>query len=159
MPTPPTRKKIRLPDSAYQQGHAFSVTVTTHERFPWFSRHRELPLEFIQILQTLATERQSELFAWCLMPDHLHLLLRDKSLVHFVRLLKGRLVPEARRRERGRPLWQPSFYDHALRQEEAIEGVARYIWENPVRSGLTERAGDYPWSGSLVWPDWRERCY
>ncbi len=93
------------------------------------------------------------------MPNHLHLLLRDESLVGFVRLLKGRLVPEARLRERGRPLWQPSFYDHALRQEEAIEGVARYIWENPVRTVLTERAGDYPWSGSLVRPDWRERCY
>jgi hypothetical protein len=90
------------------------------------------------------------------MPDHLHFLLQDKDVVGFVRVFKGRLTPEARRLERGRVLWQRSFYDHALREAESLGDVALYIWENPVRTGIITCASAYPWSGSLVWPNWRE---
>lgn len=73
----------------------------------------------------------------------------------FCSLLKGKLTPLARRLEPDRALWQRSFYDHALRREETLSDVARYIWHNPVRAGLVMRARDYPWSGSLVWSDWK----
>jgi hypothetical protein len=53
-------------------------------------------------------------------------------------------------------LWQRSFYDRALRNEESLESVARYIFFNPVEAGLVEQWADYRWSGSVVWPDWRE---
>jgi len=96
--------------------------------------------------------------AWVVMPDHVHLLVQDPDLVEFVRLLKGRMTPPARRYEQGRRLWQRSFHDHGLRRDESLERVALYIFENPVRSGLVGNAEDYPWSGSNVWPDWRS-CY
>jgi REP element-mobilizing transposase RayT len=88
------------------------------------------------------------------MPDHIRLLLQDRDVVDFVRLLKGKLAPLARRLEPDRARWQRSFYDHALRREETLSDVARYIWHNLVRAGLVMRAREYPWSGSLVWPDW-----
>jgi REP element-mobilizing transposase RayT len=44
----------------------------------------------------------------------------------------------------GRPVWQNGFHDHALRQEEDLAEVARYIVANPLRAGLVERLGDYP---------------
>jgi hypothetical protein len=89
------------------------------------------------------------------MPDHIQLLLQDKDVVEFVHLLKGRLTPEARRLEPGRALWQRSFYDYALRREESLWDVALYLWQNLVRAGIVDCACDYPWSGSLVWPDWK----
>jgi REP element-mobilizing transposase RayT len=89
------------------------------------------------------------------MPDHVHLLLQDKDIIEFVRLFKGRLTPAARGLEPGRALWQRSFYDHALRWEESLSHVALYIWQNPVRAGIIDCAWNYPWSGSLVWPDWK----
>ena len=89
------------------------------------------------------------------MPDHIHLLLRDKDVVELVRLLTGRLTPDARRLEPGRVLWQRGFYDHALREVESLLDVAHYIWQNPVRAGITACASGYPWSGSLVWPNWK----
>jgi putative transposase len=70
------------------------------------------------------------------MPDHAHLLVQDRDVVEFVRLFKGKMVSKALTREPERPLWQRSFYDHALRKEEALEDVARYVGENPVRCGL-----------------------
>jgi REP element-mobilizing transposase RayT len=41
-------------------------------------------------------------------------------------------------------LWQPAFFDHALRKEENIQQVARYIVANPLRAGLVENIEDYP---------------
>ena len=111
---------------------------------------------FVAILKNLAQERDSTLFAWCIMPDHVHLLVQDRDLVEFVRLLKGRMTPQARKMETERKLWQRSFYDHALRKEESVYQVTMYIWENPVRAGLVEEPYEYRWSGSEVWPDLKE---
>jgi putative transposase len=151
----PTRKRIRLSNSAYRQGHAFSITIATDGRYPWFRLHRRLSTKLVELLLDCAKTRKTVLYAWCIMPDHIHMLLEDKDVVEFVRLLKGRLIPESRRLEPGRELWQRSFYDHALRDDESLRDVALYIWRNPVRAGIIESAGDYPWSGSLVWPDWK----
>ena len=78
------------------------------------------------------------------MPDHVHLLVaggRDAPLVRFVQHFKqatGHHHPG---------LWQRSYYDHILRHEETIEGVARYIWANPVRAEIVENVLAYPYSG------------
>ncbi|HAA02332.1 MAG TPA: transposase [Syntrophobacteraceae bacterium] len=151
----PTRKRIRLSNSAYGQGHAFSITIATDGRYPWFRLYKRLSAKLVELLLDLAKTRKTILYAWCIMPDHIHMLAQDKDVVELVRLLKGRLIPAARRLEPGRVLWQRSFYDHALREVESLPAVALYIWQNPVRAGIIDSACAYPWSGSLVWPDWK----
>jgi len=85
-----------------------------------------------------------------------HLLLQDSNVVDFVRLFKGRLTPKGNLAQPRKKMWQRSFHDHGLRKEEALEDVARYIWENPVRKGLVDDAPAYILSGSQVWPNWRD---
>ena len=41
--------------------------------------------------------------------------------------------------------WQSGFHDHALRTEEDVRNVARYVIANPQRAGLVEHVSDYPW--------------
>ena len=93
--------------------------------------------------------------AWVLMPDHLHVLLqlgqRD-SLANVV----GRLKASSARavnavlRQRG-AVWSRGFHDHAMRSDESMETIARYIIANPIRAGLVERAGDYPfWNTTFL---------
>ena len=41
-------------------------------------------------------------------------------------------------------VWQKGFHDRAIRNEENIRSVARYIVANPLRAGLVENIGDYP---------------
>jgi hypothetical protein len=78
------------------------------------------------------------------MPAHLHLLVtggHDASLVRFVQHFKqatGHCHPG---------LWQRSYYDHILRQEEDLGDVARYVWANPVQAGMVENVSAYPYSG------------
>lgn len=86
--------------------------------------------------------------AGVIMPDHVHWLvtLSDEAhLSHAIRLLKGRSA-RAINRYAGTegPLWQSAFYDHALRAEKDLQGVARYIVANPLRARLVAKLADYP---------------
>lgn len=149
------RRNIRLPRSVYQQGSCFFITIGTHERHTWFDGQPAFNQQVVGVLTQTAKERATELYSWCLMPDHVHLLIQDPDAVEFVRLFKGRSTPQARRIKPGRRLWQRSFFDHGLRREESVETVAKYIFENPARAGLVENPAEYLWAGSTVWPDWR----
>jgi len=150
------RKQIRLPLNVYERERVYYLTVCTHQRRPWFSGSNGLAQSFAKHLVALAREREAKLFAWCIMPDHGHLLVQDSDLIALVRLLKGKIAHEARPSTEGSRLWQRSFFDRALRSEQSVLDVARYVWTNPVRSGLVNHPGDYAWSGSLTWPAWRE---
>lgn len=151
----PVRKNIRLWPTVYRSGNAFSITISTHQRYPWFRLHPQLADAAVETLRSLGPHRASLLHAWCIMPDHVHLLLQDKDVVEFVRVFKGKMTAIALAREPGRRLWQRSFYDHVLRKEENLVALARYIWENPVRTGLVGDPRKHRWSGSEVWPEWR----
>ena len=85
--------------------------------------------------------------AYCLMPDHLHWLLelKQQPLALVVGQMKGRSSRAycARLASNGH-LWQRGYYDHAIRTDENLLNVARYIIANPLRAGLVSRIGDYP---------------
>jgi putative transposase len=83
------------------------------------------------------------------MPDHCHLLVsgHDGScLQDFVRHFK-QLSGYRHKREHGAQLWQISYHDHVLRNDEDLLAVARYIWDNPVRAGLVPDRTEYRFSG------------
>ena len=80
--------------------------------------------------------------AFVLMPDHLHWLVQLGDDAD-IRGVVGRVKSLIARRLDG-SVWQPGFYDRALRKDEDITTVARYIVANPVRAGLVRKLGDYP---------------
>jgi putative transposase len=148
-------KKIRLPLGVYKQDLIVFVTISTADRQKWFTESPKLADDAATILIETCRERTSSLFAWCIMPDHVHLLVGDENIISFVRAFKGRMIPRARAISPFKKLWQRSFYDHILRSTESIMDIAGYIFENPVRSGLVALPHQYPFVGSEVWPNWR----
>ena len=103
---------------------------------------------FIQLLRDLEHPLQCRWLAWVLMPDHFHGLLRldgDISLAAVMRHIKGKSSRLINQQQgcHGK-VWQPGFYDHALRHEEDRLKVARYIVANPLRAGLVNSIGSYP---------------
>jgi REP element-mobilizing transposase RayT len=83
------------------------------------------------------------------MPDHIHwlLVLGDKGPLkklmrsfksYTARVLNGYL------QRTGTRLWQPGYHDHAVRREENVGKLARYIVSNPLRGGLVDEIGQYP---------------
>jgi REP element-mobilizing transposase RayT len=87
--------------------------------------------------------------AFVIMPDHLHWLLQlpdDSNLSSTVGSMKSQ-SGNSINRLLGRSfsaVWQRGFHDHALRRDEDIVRVARYIVANPLRAGLVSDIGDYP---------------
>jgi len=86
--------------------------------------------------------------AWVVMPDHVHWLFQLGEYMDLSAAIKRFKACSARRvngyLNRQGALWQKSFYDHALRKDEDVRGVARYIVANSLRAGLVEHVGDYP---------------
>ena len=152
----PSRKKIRLPASVYDQDHTFFITISTHRKYPWFSRYPDLCRVSVQLIKDLSHTQNLITFAWCIMPDHIHLFIQGVNIINVIRSFKGRLTPIARSIEAGRKLWQRSFFDHAVRKQESLHKIACYIWENPIRAKIIDDPTRYCWSGSEIWPDWRE---
>ena len=92
-----------------------------------------------------------EITAYCFMPDHAHILCVASSdasdLVSFVADAKQQSAYRFSKTVGGR-LWQKGFYDHVLRDDQQMLAVVRYIVANPVRDGLTNATGEYPFCGS-----------
>src|SRR2546421_3215013 len=137
-PMPLFMKQLRLSRTDYIGRRAYFITICTENRAPSFSPERTGPWLLEKLFAT-ASSFDFLLHAYCVMPDHLHWVsegCKDTcDLIKFVDLFKQRTAYEFTREQRSR-LWQRRYYDHILRQSDAVEDVACYIWWNPVRKGL-----------------------
>lgn len=130
-----------------EPGRIYLLTAVTHERRTVFADFHLARLT-IGVLRACDDLHLTENLAFVLMPDHLHWLfaLRGDSLAATAGRFKSassRPVNLARGRT-GTPLWQKGFHDHALRREEDVQRIARYIVANPLRAGLAGSLRDYP---------------
>ncbi len=122
-------------------GGIYLVTTVTLGRRPAFA---DLALARTAILEMREMERRgfAETLAFVLMPDHLHWLLQLGEAGNLSRVV-GRFK-SAVGHAAGTRFWQPGFHDHALRRDEDLKEVARYVVANPLRAGLASRLGDWP---------------
>ncbi|MGZ8258318.1 MAG: REP-associated tyrosine transposase [Methylotenera sp.] len=80
--------------------------------------------------------------AFAVMPDHIHWLFQlnqNQSLSKLIQSTKSISAHAI-----GSEIWQTGFYDHAVRKDEDIQTIARYVVANPIRAGLVTNVGDYP---------------
>jgi putative transposase len=140
----------RLPGISYTGAASYFVTAVTRERRKAF-RDIEFGVEAAAALLATADRFAFDVPAYCLMPDHTHMLVTartdDSSLCDLVGLWKQATGYRWHLRRGGR-LWQAGYFERVLRADEPTLAVARYIVENPVRAGLVTCAGDYPLTGS-----------
>lgn len=151
------RQSPRLRTFDYLGLHAYFVTSVTRERRPVLAR-ADIRDRAVRCLREAAADFSFGLTAYCFMPDHLHVLAggvtESSDLKEFMRQFKQRSRFHAKRIT-GAELWQISYHDRVLRNSEAIEDVARYIWFNPVRAGLVSDYRDWPGSGPAPLPELR----
>ncbi len=125
-------------------GRPYAITFVTYQRQPFL---RELGRCRI-VARALCMQPDTETLAFVIMPHHVHWLTRLTATVRLsmaVKQVKGGSARRINRSlERTGQVWQPGYHDHALRREEDMRAIARYIIANPVRAGIVERIGDYP---------------
>ena len=152
MRSPHQSRQLRI-GRCSEKGRIYLVTCNTKERQPIFGDWR---VGRLVAKQFGLAERDglAQSLAWVVMPDHFHWLLELKSgsLSRVVARTKSRACVVVNDLQgRTGSIWQRGFHDHAIRQEEDLKGLARYLILNPVRAGLTERVGDYPlWDAAWI---------
>lgn len=106
---------------------------------------------YLRWLAAAGARHGLEVWAYCLMTNHVHLLvrgLRAESLARTMHELQGRYARRinAERRWRGH-LWANRFFSHPLDGDHLWSAV-RYIERNPVRAQIVACAEDYEWSSA-----------
>lgn len=134
-------------------------------------RHIDALREAVRVVQR---RHPFEIHGWVVLPDHFHCLIElPQGEVDFalrwrlIKMLFSRAIPAdewrseilLRRRERG--IWQRRYWEHLVRDEEDFRRHLDYIHINPLKHGLVQRVGDWPYSMfhrhvecGLYPPDW-----
>lgn len=136
--------RLVVPDVAHH------VTQRGNRRQPVFFGEEDYAA-YVDLVAAACTERGVRCLAWCLMPNHTHLILRPSDPDG----LRAALA-EAHRRYSRRVnlaqgwtgcLWQGRFASYPMDDAHLMVAV-RYVELNPVRAGLAERAEDWRWSSA-----------
>jgi putative transposase len=109
-----------------------------------------------ECLAGLVAERRAEhrflLTAWVFLPNHWHAIFFPASPLTIARTMECIKVSSTHRINAGRQergmLWQPRYFDRALRTVKEYHEKVDYIHQNPVRAGLVKRAEDWFWSSA-----------
>jgi putative transposase len=151
----------RLPDDFYR-GRAWAHwNMTIRDRATgWLDDL--FHMRFRESFAELGSARHVGCLAYCLMPDHVHLLLCGLGETS-----DQRLFIRALRRELGRALapsaWQKQPYDSVLRENDRSMGalltVAHYITANPFRAGFVKQPAEWHYRGAWL-PNvgWMDPC-
>ena len=150
----PFPHRIRRPLDHYANSELrFHITINAH---PEIARWPDNVGNSIwRIVQEQRGAGRVELFAACLMPDHLHLLLRPDGMdvIRFVNVWKSWTTTAAWKLGHRGPLWQPGMWDRTIRDPADFDSTVDYIVHNPRAVGLVEEAREWPWSWAWFWDD------
>lgn len=143
------RARIRLPHAAYSMpGSAWLVTIGTAGRASVFA-NEDIARAMAALMEERCVLGGVALDAYCLMPDHGHLLIQvtTGNLVDVIRDIKSRSTRLWWRHGGRGALWQRSFHDRGLRTPHDYDLAFTYVLENPVRAGLVADWSEYPHLG------------
>jgi len=140
----------KLKSNALRKGRAsisnqiYLITSVTNKRKPIFT-DLYAGRTLVQVLYDASLDATT--ICYVIMPDHFHWLIQlgeTQALFHVMQQIKTRsgfsIKQQLNLKEK---IWQAGYHDHALRKEEDIKAVARYISANPLRAGLVSRIEDY----------------
>lgn len=120
---------------------------------------------YLVTLQELKGEYGVKVFAFCLMTNHVHLLIAPRDPTGIAKLMKGLAGRQTRYRNRleGRSgtLWEGRYRSSLVQREDYLLACCRYIELNPVRAAMVAEPQDYVWSscryrlgyGTAAWLD------
>jgi len=111
---------------------------------------------FEELLEDQAKRWGLAVHAYCLMPNHMHVVCSvldtQAEFETFIRRFKREFSRRAHRSGFSGFTWQRSFWDRHAREEEDVRVRIEYTLDNPVRKGLCERREQWPWLKHYGWP-------
>lgn len=160
MQRPSRRHPHRFQDCDYERlWQPVYFTAATEKRRPVLARHGR-PAIVMAAIREAEESYSCATIAYCVMPDHLHLLAcvsadggNVRKFFEHLELLSGHRLAQT---GVPAPVWQRSYFDRHLRKKDSIEKVVAYILDNPVVAGLCDSRDEWSWMASLGFPWERE---
>jgi putative transposase len=150
---PPFKTCVRFNEA----GHAHALTFSCGDRRPLFDSDRLKEL-FIESLAAARQQKGFDLWAYCIMPEHVHLLLWPRERPYSISAILYAIKRPAsfRAGEEGlcprQSLWLPGGgFDRNLDNVPAVHAEIEYMHGNPVRRGLCARPTDWKYSSARFW--------
>lgn len=135
-----------------ENSRIYLITAVTYKRQKIFT-DLYLGRIVIKAMQHQHQQQKKNSLAFVIMPDHFHWLfsLQNKqnleTIMQSVKGYSGNQIQKTRK-EKGeiieKPLWQDGYHDHAVRKEEDLQQIARYIVANPLRAKIVNKIANYP---------------
>ena len=150
-----------IEETGWMVVHSF-FTVVTYHRKPILTGERER--NFLHAAwEDVRTRFPFETIAVCLLPDHLHCVwkLPEKDMNYSIRWKEikrlftkayleqigpGEKRNQSRIRHQEAAIWQRRFWEHTIRDQQDLNYHIDYVHYNPVKHGLVQMVGDWPWS-------------
>ncbi|HXX21296.1 MAG TPA: transposase [Candidatus Acidoferrum sp.] len=133
-------------------GRFFFITTNLRKgAAPLAPAERDICLD---ALARARTKHRFALFAYAIMPDHVHLLVqtREAVLPQLMRDWKSASgFAVAKRRGKRTAIWQARYFDFILRRASDFGPKFDYIHNNPVTAGLVSKPEDWPWSSAAFY--------
>lgn len=139
--------RVSIPNQIYL------ITVCCKNREKLFLDHNAARAVASTLYRVLK-HQNSTILAWVLMPDHMHLALQLAEAETLGKIMNRvnscSAIAVNRAMNRKAPVWQGAYHDHSLRDDEHLLIAIRYLVCNPIRAGLVEKLGDYPYWNILI---------
>ncbi|HYE81725.1 MAG TPA: transposase [Clostridia bacterium] len=104
--------------------------------------------KFMAGLEKVKESAYFKLYAYCLMDNHIHLLLEENEALGTIvkRITVGYVQWHNNKYERTGHLFSNRYQSEPVESENYLFTALRYIHQNPVKAGMVKQAEDYPWS-------------
>jgi putative transposase len=151
---PIRRRPKRYSADVYRiENKPLSVTVCLKQGTPAVLHH--LADIVVEVMKEKAEKAHIQLHAYCLMPDHMHIICsvdtHDGDFPLFMRTLKREASRRTHKDRHAEFAWQRDYWDRFILEDESVIEAINYVLGNPVRKGLCERAEDWPASEYVGW--------
>ena len=108
--------------------------------------------KYLSFLLKYSGEKEVAVLVYCLMPNHVHLLLKPSEQKALPKMMQGITLCYSKyfNGENGRTgrLWECRYYSTVIDADSYLWTVSKYIENNPVRAGIVKRPEDYPYSSA-----------
>ncbi|OGP58815.1 MAG: hypothetical protein A2162_05885 [Deltaproteobacteria bacterium RBG_13_52_11b] len=108
--------------------------------------------KYLSLLEKYSAEKEVPILAYCLMANHVHLLLRPLSDSALPKMMQGVTLCYTQyfnaKNERTGRLWECRYYSSIIDEDRYLWSAAKYIENNPVRAGMVRKPDDYGYSSA-----------
>jgi putative transposase len=151
------RKARRLPWHApphfeYAGEQRFIISATCFEHQPIIGASAERMAECESALIEICDDLSARLYAWCVLPNHYHLLIKTDELEKFLYRIgkfhgSSAYLWNGQDDARGRKVWFRAV-ERSMRSVRHYFASLNYIHHNPVKHGYTEKSQEWPYSSA-----------